>query len=174
MRETDWKEGLPYRPNVGICLINRDGLIWMGKGGSAGPEIVCPGKEWQMPQGGIDNDTDITEAARRELWEETGSRSADLIGQTQAWWTYDFPIPSPDPKYKLAPFRGQKQKWVAFRFTGTDDEFDITADHVDEAQEFFEWRWVKPEDAFEICVDYKLETYKKVFSYWSQYLFPLS
>ena len=170
MTSLDWRDGLPYRPNIGVCLINREGLIWMGRAESVGPELVSEGCEWQMPQGGIDDDADIVAAAERELWEETGARSFELLGQTDNWWAYDFPIPSPDPDYKLAPFRGQKQKWVAFRFTGDDTEFDVSADHVDEPQEFFEWRWTRPEDVLDVTVNFKRSNYAKALEFFAEFL----
>ena len=37
---------LPYRPNVGLVLLNRDGRIF------AGQRIDNAANAWQMPQGG--------------------------------------------------------------------------------------------------------------------------
>ena len=43
----------PYRPNVGIALFNAAGLVLIGRRyRDDGPEIILPGLEWQMPQGG--------------------------------------------------------------------------------------------------------------------------
>ena len=81
----------PGRPNVGVALFDRRGLVFAGKSFSAGPEIVLPGFEWQMPQGGIERDEDIETAARRELFEETNVRSAEFLGATSEWGRYDFP-----------------------------------------------------------------------------------
>ncbi|MGI9352951.1 MAG: RNA pyrophosphohydrolase [Rhizobiaceae bacterium] len=159
-----------YRPNVGICLINPFGKIWMGKSESAGPEIVTPGREWQMPQGGIEETEDIVEAARRELWEETGIRSAELLDVTKEWWPYDFPPNYQPVGHKLDPFCGQKQKWVAFNFIGKDADFDITAEHTGEPQEFLEWRWMKIEEARSVTVEFKLEQYERVFKVFRRYL----
>jgi putative (di)nucleoside polyphosphate hydrolase len=66
----------PYRPNVGIALFNASGLVLIGRRfRDDGPEIVLPGLEWQMPQGGIDAGEDPRAAVMRELWEETGAVS---------------------------------------------------------------------------------------------------
>jgi len=171
----DWREGKPYRPNVGICLINQNGLVWFGKSYTAGPEIVSLGREWQMPQGGIEETEDIVEAAKRELWEETGATSVELIEVAEDWWTYDFPIEFSSSEHKSAGhkldrFRGQKQRWVAFRFLGTDVEFNITADHTEEPQEFLEWRWLDCRQAIERTANFKIEQYKRVFNAFSLHL----
>ena len=81
----------PYRPNVGIALFNASGQVLIGRRfRDDGPEIILPGLEWQMPQGGIDADENPRDAVMRELWEETGVVSADYLGETD-WLTYEFP-----------------------------------------------------------------------------------
>lgn len=110
-------DSLPYRANVGIALFNAAGLVFTGRSHSAGPEVITRGHDWQMPQGGIDADEEIVAAARRELAEETGITQAELLGATEEWWSYDFP-PYDGPPHRLCAFRGQRQRWVAFRFTG--------------------------------------------------------
>lgn len=157
-----------YRPNVGICLINNDGLIWMGKGETSGPEIITPGREWQMPQGGIEESEDIIPAAKRELWEETGTKSVEVLATTESWWTYDFPKGYEPTGHKLDPFIGQKQRWVALRYIGN-DEFDISAKHTGEPQEFFEWRWMDREDALALTVEFKVEQYMRVFEAFEEF-----
>lgn len=167
---SDWREGKPYRPNVGICLINATGLIWFGKTANAGPERVSVGRDWQMPQGGIEETEDIVEAATRELWEETGVSSVELLSVTQEWWTYDFPDTYRETGHKLDCFRGQKQKWVAFRFAGADTEIDISASHTVEPQEFHEWKWLSTTTALECAIAIKVEQYRRVFEAFDQHL----
>lgn len=166
----DWREGKPHRANVGICLINKEGLVWFGKSYTAGPEFVSPGREWQMPQGGVEEAEDIIEAAKRELWEETGARSVELLAQTSEWWHYEFAENYRATGHKLDRYRGQKQRWVAFRFSGRDSEFNITADHTEEPQEFLDWRWLNASEALDFTVDFKIDQYKRVFSVFSEYL----
>lgn len=150
-----------YRPNVGVALFNAEGLVLIGRAESSGPEIVEPGRDWQMPQGGIDGTEEIVAAARREVWEETNAHSVELLGVTDDWWHYDFP-PYDGPPHKLTPFRGQQQRWVAFRFTGEDSEIDVTRPGNGQPQEFFEWRWERLERTPELVVSFKREVYLKV------------
>jgi len=162
---------LPYRPNVGIALFNKDGLVFAGRSHSAGPEIVLPGHDWQMPQGGIDQDEDIVAAARRELAEETGTTSVDVLAVTEDWWAYEFP-PYAGPPHKLTAFRGQRQRWVAFRFTGSDDGFDITRPNGDEPAEFTEWSWVPLADMPARVVPFKRAVYEKVAAAFAGFAAP--
>ena len=151
----------PYRPNVGVALFNVQGLVMIGRTENAGPEIVAPGRNWQMPQGGIDADEDIVAAARRELWEETNVRSVALLAVTEDWWSYDFP-PYDGPWHKLTPFRGQRQRWVAFRLTGSDSEIDVANPAGGQPQEFFEWRWEELARTPQLVTPFKQAVYEKV------------
>jgi putative (di)nucleoside polyphosphate hydrolase len=165
-------DGLPYRSNVGIALFNRDGLVFAGRSHSAGPEIVLPGFDWQMPQGGIDAGEDIAAAARRELKEETGVTSAALLAVTQSWWTYDFP-PYAGPPHKLCAFRGQSQRWAAFRFSGLDSEIDITRLNGDEPAEFSEWAWLPLARLPALVVPFKREVYANVAAEFASFANPV-
>ena len=154
---------LPYRPNVGIALFNAAGLVLIAKRlKDDGPEIILPGCEWQMPQGGIDPNEDPRPAALRELFEETGVTSARYLGETPGWLTYEFP-PYDGPPHKLAAFRGQRQKWFAMRFTGDEREIDITIERGPDGEpEFGEWRWERLERLPELVVPFKRVVYKGV------------
>lgn len=168
---TEPPSGLPYRPNVGIALFNAQGLVFAGRGRSAGPEIVEPGFDWQLPQGGIDPDEDIVAAARRELAEETGVSSVSLLSVTEDWWAYDFP-PYAGPPHKLAAFRGQRQRWVAFRFEGSEAEFDISRPNGDEPAEFSEWAWLPLAGMPGRVVSFKREVYRKAVLAFSPFAVP--
>lgn len=152
---------LPYRPNVGIALFNAAGLVFVGRAETSGPELIVPGFEWQCPQGGIDEGEDIVAAARRELHEETNVCSADFLSVTPVWWHYDFP-PYEGPRHKLSPFRGQKQRWAAFRFTGLDAEIDVVNLPTGEPQELFEWRWERLERLPGLVTPHKRAVYEKM------------
>lgn len=152
----------PYRPNVGIALFNADGHVLIGhrfKGD--GPEIILPGLDWQMPQGGVDEGEVLRDAAMRELWEETSVISADYLGETD-WLTYEFPPYDGPQTHRLAKFRGQRQKWFALRFTGKDDEIDPLTPRNGQPAEFDAWRWERLDRVAEIVVPFRREVYRAV------------
>ena len=83
-------EDLPYRTCVGMMLINKDGLVFIGRR-AGGIEHVDESHIWQMPQGGVDPGEDTWEAAKRELYEETNVRSVEKLGEVADWLIYDIP-----------------------------------------------------------------------------------
>ena len=152
----------PYRPNVGIALFNADGRVLIGRRfKDDGPEIILPGLEWQMPQGGIDAQEDPRTAVMRELWEETGAVSAEYLGETD-WMTYEFPPYDGPPSHRLAKFRGQRQKWFALRFTGPESEIDPLTPRGGQPTEFDAWRWERLDRVAELVVPFRREVYHTV------------
>ena len=152
----------PYRPNVGIALFNAAGHVLTGRRfKDDGPEIILPGLEWQMPQGGIDPQENPREAVMRELWEETGVKSADYLGET-GWLTYEFPPYSGLSSHRLARFRGQRQKWFALRFTGSEREIDPLASRNGQEPEFDQWRWERLDRVADLVVPFRREVYLTV------------
>src|SRR5438105_412435 len=116
-------EDLPYRPCVGLMVLNREGRAFIGRR-TDGPEHVDATHVWQMPQGGIDEGEDPYPAALRELHEETSIRSVQKLGEIAEWLHYDIPRNIVGQAWK-GKYRGQKQKWFALRFTGTDKEINV-------------------------------------------------
>jgi len=165
---------LDYRPNVGIALFNSHGEVLIAKRlASDGPEMIAPGYEWQMPQGGIDEGEDPLTAARRELREETGVTSAAYLAETEGWLAYDFP-PYDGPPHRLTVFRGQRQKWFAMRFTGEESEIDVTLAHGDAAPEFSEWRWQPLAEIPALVVPFRRAVYAFVAEAFRPYAVPQS
>lgn len=149
-----------YRLNVGIALFNRSGLVLIAhRFRDDGPEIILPGLEWQMPQGGVDQGEDLRAAAARELWEETGVKSADYLAETD-WLVYDFP--PYDGPHRLARFRGQRQKWFALRFTGDDGEIDPLTLRNGQPAEFDAWRWERLDRVADLVVPFRRDVYREV------------
>jgi len=151
---------LPYRPCVGQMVLSRDGLIWAGRRADSQSDAEGRGTWWQMPQGGIDPGEDPATAARRELFEETGIRSAEEIAELPRWLTYD--LPSELIGYAWGGrYRGQKQRWFCYRFTGEESEINITPPPGLEA-EFVEWRWIPVGELLELIVPFKRDVYRDV------------
>jgi len=143
-----------YRPNVGVVLFAPDGRVWLGRrAGTPGP------LNWQFPQGGLDPGESLEAAARRELAEETGVRTVSMLGQTEDWIAYDFPEGYAGSKAARG-WKGQKQKWFAFRFEGDDSEIDLGAHDAD--VEFDAWRWCDLDSALDLVVPFKREAYRQV------------
>jgi len=149
-----------YRPCVGILVVNREGRVWIGRRADAPLDAEGRGSWWQMPQGGIDDAEDPREAARRELFEETGIRSIEFIGESRDWHVYDLP-PELVGKAWGGRYRGQRQKWFAVRFLGPDSEVNITPEQGHQI-EFDDWRWASVEDVLELIVPFKRDVYRAV------------
>jgi putative (di)nucleoside polyphosphate hydrolase len=151
---------LPYRPCVGVMLLNAQGLAFVGrrtvrKGASEGE-----GLWWQMPQGGMDEGETAEQAAGRELWEETGIRSARFVAHTQDWLFYDLPPELVGVAWQ-GRYRGQKQMWFAARFEGEEAEVDLKP-RADHKAEFDAWRWVPVAELPALVVPFKREVYTAV------------
>ncbi|WP_295814161.1 RNA pyrophosphohydrolase [uncultured Nitratireductor sp.] len=154
---------LPYRACVGIMVLNHKGLAWAGR------RIVQPGTDelsgatqlWQMPQGGIDEGEDPRDAAYRELYEETGIKSVSLLAETPEWITYDLPDHLLGVALK-GKYRGQKQKWFAFRFEGPDSEIAINPPPGGHEAEFDMWEWKPMTDLPDLIVPFKRKVYDNV------------
>jgi putative (di)nucleoside polyphosphate hydrolase len=155
-------ETLPYRPCVGIMVLNRDGLVW------AGHRIVVENGEmeradqlWQMPQGGIDKGEEALPAAIRELYEETGMRSVSLLAEAPSWINYELPPHLVGIALK-GKYRGQTQKWFAFRFEGDEREIAINPPPGGHEPEFDRWAWKPMAELPQLIVPFKRAVYDEV------------
>lgn len=152
---------LPYRPCVGVVLINREGLIF------AGQRKDSDSPAWQMPQGGIDEGEKPRQAVLRELMEETGigPELVEFVGKTHHWVTYDLP-PELLGKVWGGKYRGQRQKWFLYRYLGRDDQVNIATAHP----EFSRWKWVEAEEMLAAIVPFKKAVYAQVVEAFRAYL----
>ena len=158
-------EDLPYRTCVGVMLLNADGLVFIGRR-AGGIEHVDEAHVWQMPQGGVDPGENTWEAAKRELYEETSVRSVEKIAEVPDWLIYDIPRTVAGRTWK-GRYRGQRQKWFAMRFTGTDREIDISA--RGRKAEFDDWRWVDAVELPDLVVPFKRQIYCDVVREFAPY-----
>jgi putative (di)nucleoside polyphosphate hydrolase len=152
---------LPYRPCVGVALVNRAGEVFIGRRRRKRNNEVLDARSWQMPQGGVDAGESPLEAARRELWEETNVRSIKVVAELPGWLRYDLPE-SARGRWS-GRYRGQTQKWFLFRFLGKDAEIDVHRPGGGRHDaEFDAWRWERFEQIPEVVVPFKREVYVAV------------
>ena len=154
-------EKLPYRPNVGVMVMNADKHVFVGQRKDNFSDA------WQMPQGGIDPGEDPKSAALRELEEETGI-SAELvtvIAETSGWVKYELPHDL-IPKLWNGKYRGQEQKWYLLAFSGEDSDVNIFSEH----QEFSAWKWLPADDLIAAIVPFKQHVYEEVLNEFKEYL----
>ena len=161
MPKTVRPEDLPYRPCVGVMLLDARGRVFLGRR-TEGPEHTDFVHAWQMPQGGIDGGEEPWAAAQRELYEETNVRSIEKLAELPQWLTYDLPADLIGQAWK-GKYRGQTQKWFALRFTGRDSEIDVAHPGGGHHKaEFADWRWEKMDQICDLVVPFKRDTYAKV------------
>lgn len=159
---------LPYRTGVGIVLLNAQSLIWIGRRCERlEPEEVV--NRWQMPQGGIDEAEDPQVAALRELHEETGIRSVEILAQSKDWISYDLP-PAAVGRGLRGKYRGQRQKWFAMRFIGREEEINLRPDG--HTAEFDAWCWATEREVLTRIVDFKRPAYDAVFAEFAHLIAP--
>ena len=154
------REGLPYRLCVGVMLLNGQGQVFVGRRADRPDAPEGVGTWWQMPQGGLDEGEEPEAAARRELEEETGVRSARFIARTRGWHLYDLPAELVGVAWE-GRYRGQKQMWFAARFEGEESEIDLGPREGQE-QEFDAWRWVTVAELPGLVVPFKRKVYASV------------
>jgi putative (di)nucleoside polyphosphate hydrolase len=155
---------LPYRDCAGVALFNARGEVFIGcrKKGDDPEKSPEQGAPWQMPQGGIDKGEAALDAARRELYEETSVTSIELIAEAPNWIFYDLPDELLGSALR-GKYRGQRQRWFAFRFTGEESEIDVLAPGGGQYHaEFAAWRWEALDNLPGLIVPFKRRAYEAV------------
>ena len=142
---------LPLRIGVGIILLNHESKVFVGK------RIDNPKNFWQMPQGGVNQNENFLQAAKRELEEETGIKSVELVKELNGWLEYDLPE-NLLGKVLEGKYRGQKQKWFIMKFVGKDNEINVKTKNP----EFLDWKWIEVSKLPSIAVSFKIDLYKKL------------
>jgi putative (di)nucleoside polyphosphate hydrolase len=155
-------DSLPYRPCVGMLVLNSENLVWVGhRIAEPDGEMAGSAQLWQMPQGGIDEGEDPLTAARRELYEETGIESIELIEEARDWINYDLPSHLVGTVWK-GKYRGQTQKWFAFRFMGDGREIRVNPPPGGHKAEFDRWDWRRMDELSGLVVPFKKKVYDQV------------
>ena len=142
---------LPLRIGVGIILLNHEDKVFVGK------RIDNPKNFWQMPQGGVNENENFLQAAKRELEEETGIKSIELVKELNGWLRYHLPK-NLLGKVLEGKYRGQKQKWFIMKFVGKDNEINVKTKNP----EFLDWKWIGISELPSIAVSFKVDLYKKL------------
>jgi len=154
---------LPYRPCVGIMLLNRSGLVCVGR---RLPEcaMVAPAECWQMPQGSI-APAEPAEAGLRVLSEDMGVIRVQVLAEAPGWFTYELPAHLIGIAFK-GQYCGQKQKWLAVRFLGDDEEIAVGPRNGATSA----WRWVVAADVPRLAPRLKREIYEDVVATFAPFL----
>ncbi len=151
--------GLPYRDNVGAVLFNAEGRVLVARRADM-PNAEGSAGGWQLPQGGVEPGEDLRIAVIRELAEEVGTDRAEIIAEHPDWLTYDFPPELGARGFRIAQrYRGQRQRWFALRFTGTDADIRLDADPH---PEFDAWRWAELGELPVLAVTFKRAIYEEL------------
>ncbi len=160
------REEMPYRRCVGVVAFNATGKVWAGRRiqNSETPSEF----RWQFPQGGIDKGEDPLPAAKRELFEETGMKTVTLLAEASDWFNYDLPDDLLGIGLK-GKYRGQTQKWFAFRFEGNEDEINISEPPDGSHPEFDQWQWRDLNEMPGLIVPFKRELYVRIVEEFRQY-----
>ncbi len=147
---------LPYRPCVGMMILNKDNKVLVAK------RLDNNADAWQMPQGGIDDGEDPHTAVYREMEEEIGTRNAEIIDEHRDWLKYDLPDHMIGKIWK-GRYRGQRMKWFLMRYLGADSDINIETEHP----EFSEWKWMDMDHIPQAIVDFKRPLYEQLVTYFT-------
>jgi putative (di)nucleoside polyphosphate hydrolase len=155
------KSALPYRPAVGVMLLNREGKALVGQ------RLDSTLEAWQLPQGGLDEGETPEQGAFRELEEETGipARLVEIVARCPVELTYDLPDDLIGKMWK-GKWRGQRQTWFLARFLGEDSDVNIATPEP----EFRAWKWAEPAELPAMIVPFKKRLYQQLLEAFGEWL----
>jgi putative (di)nucleoside polyphosphate hydrolase len=142
-------------------LLDRANRVFVGR------RIDREEEAWQMPQGGIDSGETPREAAFRELKEEIGTAKAIILAESRDWLRYDLPVELVGRVWG-GRYRGQRQKWFAMRFAGSDGDIDLATHHP----EFSDWKWAESSSLPQFVVPFKRQLYADILAEFASLLTP--
>ena len=147
----------------GIALFNASGQVLIGRRfRDDGPEIILPGLEWQMPQGGIDAEENPREAVMRELVgrdrrEERRLSRRDRLADLRISAVMPGLVAS---ACAISAASGRNGSRCAF--TGRDEEIDPLTSRNGQPAEFDQWRWERLDRVADLVVPFRREVYRAV------------
>ena len=150
-----------YRANIGIVITNDKKQILLAK--------RFEQSEWQLPQGGIDEDETELDALYRELQEEVGldSSHVTLIAKTPKWLRYE--LPDEHVRRTQKPMCiGQKQVWYLLKLDSSDDEISL---NLHDDVEFDDWKWVDYWKPVDEVINFKRDVYEDMLKALAPILF---
>ncbi len=151
-----------FRANVGIILLRGSGEVFLGR--------QVGGRGWQFPQGGLQGDESVEQAAYRELQEEIGLEAAEVevIGKTSHWLRYRLPA-----KYlrrnRLPMCIGQKQRWFLFALRSRHARFNFARTRD---PEFDHFRWANYWEPAREVIYFKRAVYVRALTELAPLAFP--
>ena len=88
-------------------------------------------------------------------------RTVSLIADAGRWIDYDLPAHLLGIGLK-GKYRGQTQRWFAFRFEGAENEIAINPPPGGHDAEFDAWEWKAMRDLPDLIVPFKRKVYEEV------------
>ncbi|EKX53653.1 hypothetical protein GUITHDRAFT_64091 [Guillardia theta CCMP2712] len=140
-----------YRPCAGAIVFNKQKQLLLG-------ERKDKAGAWQLPQGGIEEGESPTEAAARELFEETGLREPTVKTIKSLCETHKYDVPGKSWLHK-AGFCGQEMHWTLFLYP-SDGLPPVNLNGIGEPAEFTRVKWSTWEELVQRSVDFKKQTYE--------------
>ena len=97
-----------------------------------------------------------------DAWRSEVAFAEQFVAEAPDWYAYDLPAVVAGRAWR-GRYRGQTQKWFAFRFTGPDSEIDIAHPGGGRHRpEFDAWRWEPMRNLPRLIIPFKRPVYEQV------------